>query len=208
MKLTYSLLLFFLLSIPVFAQFPMDLALGPGVNAGYSQRFSLIRMNGRFHIPGDVSDFEADIISVAVLPRKQYIQRFGVSWISLLWVPPALLKNKLDFLGTPTVLLMGVNTLLNPSISWGNSWIRGTAGYKNDIFIFRDALWIFEPHVGCKFALPENSIFNSYISLGLSFPALISNEKEMFADFRNFRPKLSLDLCVFGFYPDVFLEAQ
>lgn len=208
MNLKNSLIIALLFTFPVLAQFSRDLALGPSLNTGYAQNHSMIRLIGRFHIPGDVSDFEADLVTLSVLPERHLIERFGISWTSLVWLPPALLKNRFEFLSTPTVFLMGVNTFLNPSFSLGNSWIRGTVGWKNDIFIFKDVLWVFEPFAGCKFALPENAVSNSSISCGVGFPALVSSEKELFRDVKNFRPKLFVEISVFGFYPEVSLEAE
>ncbi|MFP4015213.1 MAG: hypothetical protein ACLFVQ_14085 [Chitinispirillaceae bacterium] len=208
MKLKNCLILTFLLTFSVLAQFPRDLALGPSLNASYAKGFQMIRMLGRFHMPGEVSDFEADLVTLSVLPERHLFERFGISWTSLAWLPPALLKNQFEFLSTPTVVLMGVNTVLNPSISFGNSWIRGTAGWKNDIFIFKDVLWVFEPFAGCKFSLPENAISNSSVSCGVGFPALVSSERELFKDVKNFRPKLFVEVSVFGFYPEVSLEAE
>ena len=107
----------------------------------------------------------------------------------MLWLPTVLLRSKCKLFNIPTYVLLGINGSLNNNVSFGNTWVRGFSGWKNDFCIYNDFLWVFEPNFGCKFALPENSFSNSSIHCGVTFPAFIYNDRKLFKDINNFRPK-------------------
>jgi hypothetical protein len=81
---------FFLLviAIPTWAQFPDEIVLGPSLTTVYSRDFSMIRLNGQMHIPGDFIDVETDVLSLSLFPDKKLTEQFGISWFSLLALPP------------------------------------------------------------------------------------------------------------------------
>jgi hypothetical protein len=205
-KIIYLIILLY--TVSVYPQFPDQIELGPSLNSIYSHDLALIRLNGHMHIPGDRIDIEADLTSLAFFPDKQRMERFGISWVALLCLPPTLLKEKVGILKPPAIALLAINALANADISWGNSWVRGFVGWKNDLFLFQKALWIFQPRVGCKLALPESRSINSSVRCGLTFPALVSNDTSIKTGIRNFSPRLFAEFDLYIFYADIFLSAK
>jgi len=136
------------------------------------------------------------------------IERFGISWITLLWIPPALAGKRIDFFRIPEIIVLGLNVLLNANVSIGNSWIRGSLGWKNDIFIFNKFLWVFDPGIGCKIAFPKNIFSEGALRLGVSFPSFISNYDGLTKDYTNFKPRISIGIDVLLMYAKIYLSGK
>lgn len=190
----------------IFSQFPEDIVIGPTINGNFAKNHQQIRLNLRLHIPGDYVDLEADILSFSLFSKQEMIDRFGISWISFLWIPPALVKKRIEFAKIPEMILLGLNAFLNPTLSVGNNWIRGYTGWKNDFYIFREFLWVFDPNIGLKVSFPENKFTDGAVRLGVSFPSFIGTGKIIQQEFLNFNPRLAVSIDILLMYAEIYIR--
>jgi hypothetical protein len=197
-----------LLAFFSYSQFPEDIVLGPGLNTNYTRNCQQLRFNLRLHIPGDYVDIETDLLSLSIFTKKEMVERFGVSWISLLWIPPALASNGIKYFRIPEIIILGLNAILNANINIGNCWIRGSMGWKNDFFIFNNFLWVFDPNIGCKIAFPDNPLSEGAVRFGVSFPTFISNYKKVANEYSNFYPQLSIGIDILLMYAEIRLGGR
>lgn len=198
------LALLFFSSVP--AQFADELALGPSVDYLHSGKAPVIRLNMQLHIPGDYVDIEACPFSVAVMPDGDLVKQYGVTWLSLLAVPPFLLREKSGFMKTLSTALMGVNAVTNANISAGGSWVRGFLGWRNDLFLFRGVAWLCRPVLGCKVALPQSRHTNMSLRAGVTSPLILSSDGRLRN--RPFRPGVFASWDVYLLFGKVWLGSR
>lgn len=179
------------------AQFPDDIALGSHIQTTLSPLFLLFRLDGQCHIPGDNFDIEADLTSIATFSEKDLLDNFGVTWISLVGISFLGIGQKIDWLMIPGFALLGINGIANANFSVGNKWVRGFAGWKNDVFIWRKNLWVFQPNIGLKVGLPESRLTNSSFRCGVTFPAFFGNDKIILKKVPNFNPALFVSIDMY-----------
>ncbi|MBD3347491.1 MAG: hypothetical protein GF401_20740 [Chitinivibrionales bacterium] len=188
-------ILILIIAASLYAQLPQDIVAGPGLDYGYSSRFQFLRLNTQILIPGEFMDIESDVLSLSVILDQAYLEEIGIAWTSLLALPPYFLSKKFKFMRRPALALLGLNSIANGGIFFGNKWIRAGGGWKNDIFIFREIAWFCYPFAGCKIALPEKIISNTAFSATVSFPFILSSLE----DLRN-RPFVPLFFFGLDFY--------
>ncbi len=200
--------LFLMIPARLCAQFPDHIAVGPAASLSYSKEFTQVRMSGRIHIPGDFVDIETDPASLSAFLDREVFNRLGVSWLSLVWVPPFVIGAKVPVLKRMSLLLMGLSGLLNANAGIGNSWIRGTLGWKNDIFLYRDFLWVVSPEIGCKVSLPRGWITPGAVRMSVEFPTIVGTYRDSAKDRRNFGPRFAIGVDVMPIYGEICLRGK
>jgi hypothetical protein len=190
------------------SQFSEDIVLGPTVEIVHSRDISMLRVNGCVRIPGDIFDIETDLISMSAFLEKELFESFGISWISLLWIPPYALAQKVSAFKSIAIVLIGVNGIANANLSIGNTWLRGTVGWKNDLFLWKDFMWIFSPEIGLKCSLPQKWISDGSFRLGVEFPAMLGTNDEFKKQIKQFNPRVSIEVDFLIMFAEIYLGGK
>lgn len=198
----------FMIAVTVCAQFPDHIALGPAARVSCSETISRLRMSGRVRVPGNVVDIEVDPASLSAFLDREAFSQLGVSWLSLVWVPPFMIGRRVPVLKRMSLLLMGLNGILNAQVGLGNAWIRGTLGWKNDVFLFREFLWVAGPEIGCKVSLPRSRLADGAIRVSVEFPAMIGTYRDFVEKHDQFSPRLSVGIDVLPVFGDIYLRGR